>query len=640
MILSCQGISKSFGEKVILEDASFHIEEREKAALIGNNGAGKTTLLRIIMNELHADSGQVVLMKDRQIGYLAQYQDVQGHRTVYEELLSTKQYIIDMEERMRSMELEMKHASGEELDRLMNSYTRLTHEFELENGYAYKSELMGVLNGLGFAEEDFNKQVATLSGGQKTRVALGKLLISKPDILLLDEPTNHLDMESIAWLETYLLNYPGAVFIVSHDRYFLDKVVTKVVEIEAGHVRMYSGNYSAYAEKKAQLRDAQYKAYLNQQRDIKHQEAVIVKLKSFNREKSIKRAESREKMLNKIQRIEKPLEVRSQMRLSLEPRVVSGNDVLTVEELAKSFPQQKLFSNISFQIKRGERVALIGNNGTGKTTMLKILNGLLDADAGSFSLGAKVQIGYYDQEHHVLHAEKTIFQEISDTYPTLTETEIRNMLAAFLFTGDDVFKEISALSGGERGRVSLAKLMLSEANFLILDEPTNHLDIASKEILEEALNSYTGTVFYVSHDRYFINQTATRILELTNQAVVNYIGDYDYYLDKKEELTEKYAPVQQETVTVQETAPATASEGKLTWQQQKEEQARKRKQEAELKKTEAQIEELETRDKEIDETLVLPDVCTNVGRCAELSREKDKIQQELEELYEKWETLA
>ena len=638
MILSCQGISKSFGEKVILEDASFHIEEREKAALIGNNGAGKTTLLRIIMNELHADSGQVVLMKDKQIGYLAQYQDVQGHRTVYEELLSTKQYIIDMEERMRSMELEMKHASGEELDRLMNSYTRLTHEFELENGYAYKSELMGVLNGLGFAEEDFNKQVATLSGGQKTRVALGKLLISKPDILLLDEPTNHLDMESIAWLETYLLNYPGAVFIVSHDLYFLDKVVTKVVEIEAGHVRMYSGNYSVYAEKKAQLRDAQYKAYLNQQRDIKHQEAVIVKLKSFNREKSIKRAESREKMLNKIQRIEKPLEVQSQMRLSLEPRVVSGNDVLTVEELAKSFPQQKLFSNISFQIKRGERVALIGNNGTGKTTMLKILNGLLDADAGSFSLGAKVQIGYYDQEHHVLHAEKTIFQEISDTYPTLTETEIRNMLAAFLFTGDDVFKEISALSGGERGRVSLAKLMLSEANFLILDEPTNHLDIASKEILEEALNSYTGTVLYVSHDRYFINQTATRILDLTNQSVVNYIGDYDYYLEKKEELTEKYAPSAAETsVESKEEAP---SEGKLTWQQQKEEQARKRKQENELKKVEKRIEELETRDKEIDDTLVLPDVCTNVGRCAELSREKDKIQQELEELYEKWETLA
>jgi len=638
MILSCQGISKSFGEKVILEDASFHIEEREKAALIGNNGAGKTTLLRIIMEEIHADAGQVVLAKDKRIGYLAQYQDVQGHLSVYEELLSTKQYIIDMEERLRAMEVQMKNASGEELDRLMNSYTRLTHEFELENGYAYKSELMGVLNGLGFTEEDFTKQVATLSGGQKTRVALGKLLISKPDILLLDEPTNHLDMESIAWLETYLLNYPGAVFIVSHDRYFLDKVVTKVIEIDAGQVRMYAGNYSAYAEKKAQLRDAQYKAYLNQQREIKHQEAVIVKLKSFNREKSIKRAESREKMLNKIQRIDKPVEVQSQMRLSLEPRVVSGNDVLTVEDLAKSFPQQKLFSNISFQIKRGERVALIGNNGTGKTTMLKILNGLLDADAGSFSLGAKVQIGYYDQEHHVLHAEKTIFEEISDTYPTLTETQIRNMLAAFLFTGDDVFKVISSLSGGERGRVSLAKLMLSEANFLILDEPTNHLDIASKEILEEALNSYTGTVLYVSHDRYFINQTATRILDLTNQSVVNYIGDYDYYLEKKEELTEKYAPSAQEAT--EEAKEETPSEGKLTWQQQKEEQARKRKQENELKKVEKRIEELETRDKEIDDTLVLPDVCTNVGRCAELSREKDKIQAELEELYEKWEELA
>ena len=640
MILSCQGISKSFGEKVILNDASFHIEEREKAALIGNNGAGKTTLLRIIMNEISADSGQVVLMKDKKIDYLAQYQDVSGHRTVYEELLTTKQYIIDMEDRMRAIEVQMKNASGEELDRLMNTYTRLTHEFELENGYAYKSELMGVLKGLGFTDEDFAKQVETLSGGQKTRVALGKLLISKPDILLLDEPTNHLDMESISWLETYLLNYPGAVFIVSHDRYFLDKVVTKVIEIDAAQVRMYSGNYSAYAEKKAQLRDAQYKAYLNQQRDIKHQEAVIVKLKSFNREKSIRRAESREKMLGKIQRIEKPTEVQSQMRLSLEPRVVSGNDVLTVEELSKSFPEQTLFTDISFQIKRGERVALIGNNGTGKTTMLKILNDLIPADSGTFSLGSKVQIGYYDQEHHVLHAEKTIFEEISDTYPTLTETEIRNMLAAFLFTGDDVFKVISSLSGGERGRVSLAKLMLSEANFLILDEPTNHLDIASKEILEEALNSYTGTVFYVSHDRYFINQTATRILELTNQAVVNYIGDYDYYLEKKEELTEKYAPVQQETMAVQEAAPATASEGKLTWQQQKEEQARKRKQEAELKKTEQRIEELENRDKEIDETLVLPDVCTNVGRCAELSREKDKIQQELEELYEKWETLA
>ena len=637
MILSCQSICKSFGEKVILQDASFHIEEREKAALIGNNGAGKTTLLRIIMEEISADSGQVIIAKDKKIGYLAQYQDIHGHHTIYEELMTTKQYILDMEDKIRSLEQEMKYVAGEKLESLMNSYTRLTHQFELENGYAYKSEIIGVLKGLGFEEEDYNKQIENLSGGQKTRVALGKLLISKPDILLLDVPTNHLDMESIAWLETYLLNYPGAVFIVSHDRYFLDKVVTKIVEIEAAQMRMYEGNYSAYALKKAQLRDAQYKAYLNQQREIKHQEAVITKLRSFNREKSIKRAESRVKMLDKIQRIEKPLEIDNQMRISLEPRFISGNDVLTVEGLSKAFPGQTLFTDINFEIKRGERVALIGNNGTGKTTILKILNGIVDADAGRFTLGSKVQIGYYDQEHHVLHMEKTIFQEISDTYPTLTETEIRNMLAAFLFTGDDVFKLISALSGGERGRVSLAKLMLSEANFLILDEPTNHLDIASKEILEEALNSYTGTVLYVSHDRYFINQTATRIMDLTNQAIVNYIGDYDYYLEKKDEMTQIYAPVQE--TSPQETKE-TVSETKLTWQQQKEEQALKRKRENELKKVEARIEELETKDKEIDETMVLPDICTNVAECTRLSKEKAAIAEELEGLYEKWEELA
>lgn len=637
MILSCQSICKSFGEKVILQDASFHIEEREKAALIGNNGAGKTTLLRIIMEEISADSGQVVIAKDKKIGYLAQYQDIHGHHTIYEELMTTKQYILDMEDKIRSLEQEMKYVAGDKLESLMNSYTRLTHQFELENGYAYKSEIVGVLKGLGFEEEDYGKQIENLSGGQKTRVALGKLLISKPDILLLDEPTNHLDMESIAWLETYLLNYPGAVFIVSHDRYFLDKVVTKIVEIEAAQMRMYEGNYSAYALKKAQLRDAQYKAYLNQQREIKHQEAVITKLRSFNREKSIKRAESRVKMLDKIQRIEKPIEIDNQMRISLEPRFISGNDVLTVEGLSKAFPGQTLFTDINFEIKRGERVALIGNNGTGKTTILKILNGIVAADAGRFALGSKVQIGYYDQEHHVLHMEKTIFQEISDTYPTLTETKIRNMLAAFLFTGDDVFKPISSLSGGERGRVSLAKLMLSEANFLILDEPTNHLDIASKEILEEALNSYTGTVLYVSHDRYFINQTATRIMDLTNQAIVNYIGDYDYYLEKKDEMTRIYAPVQE---TAAQEVKENVSETKLTWQQQKEEQALKRKRENELKKVEARIEELEARDKEIDETMVLPDICTNVAECTKLSREKAAIAEELEGLYEKWEELA
>lgn len=635
MILACQNIEKSFDGVTILQDASFHIEEREKAALVGINGAGKSTLFRIIVGELTPDNGQVILAKGKTLGYLAQHQEMENKLTIYDCLLQVKQHILDMEIRMREMEAEMKHTTGEALTKLMDSYSRLTHEFEMENGYAYKSELTGVLKGLGFQEEDFQKQVSTLSGGQKTRVALGRLLLSKPDIILLDEPTNHLDMDSIAWLETYLLNYPGAVFIVSHDRYFLDKVATKIVEIDNGKVSSFTGNYSAYSEKKALIRKAAYQAYLNQQQEIKHQEEVIAKLKSFNREKSIRRAESREKMLDKMEVLEKPIEIDNSMKISLKPRITSGNDVLTVEGLGKSFPPLTLFEDLNFSIKRGERVAIIGNNGTGKTTILKILNQIVPADTGCFHLGSKVHIGYYDQEHHVLHNEKTIFEEISDDFPKLTNTEIRNLLAAFLFTGDDVFKPIQALSGGEKGRVSLAKLMLSEANFLILDEPTNHLDITSKEILEEALSNYEGTVLYVSHDRYFINKTATRILDLTNQKLVNYIGNYDYYLEKKEELTQIYAPDMQEAPAETKTSAV-----KLDWKQQKEEQARLRKKENDLKKTEAMIEELETRDSEIDEEMAKPEVATNVAECVRLSKEKAEIAQKLEELYEKWEELA
>lgn len=635
MILACQNIEKSFDGVTLLADASFHIEEREKAALVGINGAGKSTLFKIIVGELPPDSGQVILAKGKTMGYLAQHQELTSDLSIYDALLQVKQHILDMEVRMRQLEKEMKYTQGEELNKIMEAYSRLTHEFELENGYAYKSELTGVLKGLGFAEEDFGKMISTLSGGQKTRVALGRLLLSKPDIILLDEPTNHLDMDSIAWLETYLLNYPGAVFIVSHDRYFLDKVATKIVEIDNTKVTSFTGNYSAYSEKKAMLRRAAYQAYLNQQQEIKHQEAVIAKLKSFNREKSIRRAESREKMLDKIEVLEKPVEVDDSMRITLKPRVISGNDVLTVEHLTKSFPSLPLFEDLNFQIKRGERVAIIGSNGTGKTTILKILNQVIPADNGSFRLGSKVHIGYYDQEHHVLHMEKTIFEEISDDYPKLTNTEIRNLLAAFLFTGDDVFKPISALSGGERGRVSLAKLMLSQANFLILDEPTNHLDITSKEILEEALNNYEGTVLYVSHDRYFINKTATRILDLTNHKLVNYIGNYDYYLEKKEELTDIYAPEVREEVYTE-----TVSATKMDWKQQKEEQARLRKRENDLKKTEKAIEELEQRDSEIDEEMANPEVSTNVAECVRLSKEKAEIAEKLEKLYEKWEELA
>ncbi|HAJ40072.1 MAG TPA: ABC transporter [Lachnospiraceae bacterium] len=640
MILACQNINKAFGTNVILKDASFHIEEKEKAAIVGINGAGKSTLLKIIMKQIPADSGEVILAKDRTIGYLAQHEAVSSGNSIYEELLEVKQDIFELERHIRTLELQMKSQSGGELEQTLELYNRLNTEFEQKNGYACKSEIVGVLKGLGFTEDEFSKQVDTLSGGQKTRVALGKLLLAKPDLILLDEPTNHLDMQSIAWLENFLINYSGAVIIVAHDRYFLNRVVSKVIEIDHAKATTFLGNYSAYSEKKAQLRDSQLKAWMNQQREIKHQQEVIDKLKSFNREKSIKRAESREKMLEKMEVLDRPDTEVQELKLSLEPRFPSGNDVLRVEGLAKSFGDHTLFTDLDFEIKRGERVALIGNNGTGKTTILKIINELLAADAGSFTLGSKVCIGYYDQEHHVLHKEKTLFEEISDDYPTLTNTEIRNVLAAFLFTGDDVFKRISDLSGGERGRVSLAKLMLSEANFLILDEPTNHLDILSKEILEQALNRYTGTVFYVSHDRYFINQTATRILELTGNTLVNYIGNYDYYLEKKDELTKIYVPsaTEEETASLPSSSAETA--GKLTWQQQKEEQARIRKRQNELKKTEDRIHVLEVRDKEIDELMMQEEVFTNVAKCVELNKEKTAVNEELEQLYERWEELA
>lgn len=639
MILSCNHIDKAFGTKQILKDVSFHVEEREKTAIVGINGAGKSTLLKIIMNQLPADSGEVTFSRGASIGYLAQHEAVSGEHTIYEELLEVKKEIIEMEEKIRSLELDMKHQQGEELTATLDLYHRLSTEFENRNGYAYKSELIGVLKGLGFEESEFDKSVATLSGGQKTRVALGKLLLSKPDIILLDEPTNHLDMNSIAWLETYLLNYQGAVIIVAHDRYFLNKVVTKVVELDNGHATVFLGNYSDYAAKKAMLRNAQLKAWMNQQQEIKHQEQVIARLKSFNREKSIKRAESREKMLDKIDRLEKPTELNSEIHLQLHPRVESGEDVLKVEHLSKAFDSQQLFSDLNFSVKRGEKVAIIGNNGTGKTTILKIINSVIEADAGSFTLGSKVHIGYYDQEHHVLHMEKTLFEEIADDYPTLTNTEIRNTLAAFLFTGDDVFKQIKDLSGGERGRVSLAKLMLSEANFLILDEPTNHLDIVSKEILEHALNQYTGTVLYVSHDRYFINQTASRILDLTGNTLVNYIGNYDYYLEKREELTRIYAPETSVSSVEQSTAAAIASSGKDEWQKRKEEQARERKRQNDLKKTEDQIQKLEARNQEIDDQMCLESVYTDVAKCMELNKEKTENANKLEALYEVWESL-
>ncbi len=648
MILSVSNIQKSFNEVPILKNVSFHIEDNEKAAIVGINGAGKTTLLRIIMGELPADDGLVTFSKDKTVGYLSQHEAVSGENTIYQELLSVKQDILDMEQQMHTIELQMKTASGDLLDKLMDNYAALTHAYETGGGYAYRSELVGVLKGLGFAEEEFSKSVSTLSGGQKTRVALGKLLLLKPNLIILDEPTNHLDLQSIAWLETYLLNYKGAVMIVSHDRYFLDRIANKVIELDNTAATVFSGNYSSYAAEKEMLRTAAYHAYLKQQQEIKHQEAVIEKLRSFNREKSIKRAESREKMLQKMEVLDKPVEVRADMHLTLEPKFQSGNDVLHVEGLSKAFGPLTLFEDLSFDLKKGEHVAVIGDNGTGKTTILKIINELLPPDRGTIRLGTNVAIGYYDQEHHVLHPEKTLFQEISDDYPTLNNTEIRNTLAAFLFTGEDVFKTIKTLSGGERGRLSLAKLMLSEANFLILDEPTNHLDIMSKEILEDALCAYTGTVLYVSHDRYFINKTAHRILDLNRRTLTNYLGNYDYYLEKKDEQLAKIdsaqspsrAPASGISPVSMSSAGQADSTAKQDWKAKKEQQAAQRKRENDLKKCEERIETLETRNEEIDTLMASPEVCTDVARLQELNHEKEGNEAELAELYEKWEELS
>ena len=681
MVLSCHNISKAFLENRVLENVGFHIEDYEKAAIVGINGAGKTTLLRILVGEMEPDAGAVTLSRGKTLGYLAQDGAVDTANTIYEEVLSVKQNLIDLERRIRECELAMPEKEGSALEALMKQYSSLTHAFETGGGYSYKSEITGVLKGLGFAEEEFGKSVSTLSGGQKTRVALGKLLLRRPDLIILDEPTNHLDMNSIAWLETYLMNYKGAVIIVSHDRYFLDRIATKVIEIDQTRSTVFSGNYSDYAVKKEQLRAAAITAYLNQQREIRHQEEVIEKLRSYNTEKSVRRAESRAKLLEKMDVLEKPTEVRTDMRIRLTPRKQSGNDVLTVEKLGKAFGRQLLFENVDFEIKRGEHVAVIGDNGTGKTTLLKILNRVLPPDSGSFRLGMNVEIGYYDQEHHVLHGEKTLFEEISDDYPYLNNTEIRNILAAFLFTGDDVFKHIGDLSGGERGRVSLAKLMLGNANFLILDEPTNHLDIASKEILEDALNNYDGTVLYVSHDRYFINRTAHRILDLTAQRFVNYIGNYDYYLEKHDTVMAAVGATGAEvggdrsalssttgagsgrlasasnpeagrngsassdgflagTAGSGASAKPVESDAKQDWLAKKEEQARIRKKENDLKKCEEKIAALEDRNAEIDALLSDPAIGTQVSRLQELTTEQAGLQETLEKLYAEWEILA
>ncbi len=640
MILQCSHIDKSFVGETVLSDISFHINEQEKAAIVGVNGSGKSTLIKIIMGQLSADSGDIILSKDTTVGYLAQNQEYASDRTILEEMQDAKPEVGILERKIASLSAQMNEADGKELEALIKQFDQAQHRFDQINGYAYQSELVGVLKGLGFENEDFDKKIASLSGGEKTRVALAKMLLTAPDLIILDEPTNHLDLNAIHWLEGYLAQYNGAVLIVAHDRYFLDKIVSKVIEIRQTKSRVYLGNYTEYTKKRQEILDSLQKQYLNQQAEIKHQEEVIAKLKQFNREKSIKRAESREKMLDKIERIDKPIEENTKMHLLFTPKIQSGNDVLTVKGLSKRFGDHVLFENIDFEIKRGEHVAIIGDNGSGKTTILKMINDLLTPDSGTITLGTNVEIGYYDQEHHVLHMEKTLFEEIQDEYPNMTNTEIRNLLAAFLFTEDDVFKQIKSLSGGERGRVSLAKLMLSDANFLILDEPTNHLDIDSKAILENAINHFEGTVLYVSHDRYFINTTAHRILDLTSQTMLNYIGNYDYYLDKKDAMEQAHLQTETKVSDVTASATATASDTKLSWQQQKEEQARQRKLEKELQAVETEIEELESDNEQIDTELSDPANGNDVAKLQELSKKRAENDARLEELMQRWESLS
>jgi len=637
MILQCSNISKSFSDENILTNISFFLEDKEKAAIVGINGAGKSTLLKIITGELSADEGDVIIPKDVSIGYLAQHDSVSGENTIYQEVMSAKNEVNALWDDIKRLEHEMKEVTGDTLENIMEQYSRLNHRFEELNGYALVSEVTGILKGLGFDESDFDKKTNTLSGGQKTRVALSKLLLSSHDLIILDEPTNHLDIDSIEWLESYLRNYPKAVLIVAHDRYFLDKIVTKIIELERSKATVFKGNYTDYAIKKDFRRKEEMRLYLKQAASIAHQEAVIEKLKSFNREKSIKRAESREKMLDRIDRVEKPVELNSQMHLAITPSIESGNDVLTITGLSKSFGPKMLFSNLDIEIKRGERVALIGKNGTGKTTILKIINDYLKADSGKLTIGAKVHIGYYDQEHQVLNPENTLFGEISDAYPDLTNTKIRNTLAAFLFTGDDVFKQIKDLSGGERGRVSLAKLMLSNANFLILDEPTNHLDITSKEILENALTSYEGTVLYVSHDRYFVNKTCTRILEIHEGKLLCCSGSYDYFLEKRDDILKSAISP---NVSESSAEKNEATEAKLDYMEQKAEKARIKKLQNDLTKCEKEIEQLEAEIAEIETEMASPELATNAARLTELSNQQAAKSDKLSELMNLWETLS
>lgn len=633
IVLSCKNIHKSYGIDIILKDITFNVNEGDKIGLIGANGAGKSTLFKILTGMLSPDSGDLFIDKNQKLGYLSQHLSLESNNTIYDETLTVFSDLINLENRMSELEVKMNEPydpnKPEYHDKLIKDYTLTTELFTNRGGYTYKGEISRVLKGLGFIEADYTKNISILSGGQKTRVALCKLLLTKPDILLLDEPTNHLDLEAIEWLEDYLKSYKGTIIIISHDRFFLDAITNNTLELLNGKVNLYNGNYTKFVELKEKNYEVQMKAYKLQQSEIKHQEEIIERYKSFNREKSIKAAESREKQLAKIERIDAPEKEGKASKIKFETSIKSGNDVLHAENLSKTFGDKRLFNNVNFDMKREDKTALIGENGRGKTTLFKMILKVLNSDSGILYLGKNVFPGYYDQEQTNLNDEKSIIDEVWDDFPDMTTTELRNALAAFLFTGDDVFKKIASLSGGEKCRVNLLKLMLSKNNLLLLDEPTNHLDIMSREALEDALLNYDGTLLVISHDRYFLNKVINKIYELKEEGITEYLGNYSYFIEKKKnpqrfELLEENA-------------------GKSKTQIQ-EEKKKKREQEKlikehaqRIKTIEADIAASETLLSELQSQLCLEEVYSNPQRSSEINKQISQIENEIEKLYADWE---
>lgn len=636
ILLSCKNIKKSYGIDTILENVTFSMNDGDKVGLVGSNGAGKSTLFKILTGRLEHDDGDIFIDKSKQLGYLSQDLSLDSENTIYDEMLKVFAPLIKLEEKIKTLEEKMnssyKNSSEESYNKIIQDYTTAQETYEIKGGYTYKAEIYKVLYGLGFIEDDFTKKINILSGGQKTRIALCKLLLKKPDILLLDEPTNHLDLTAIEWLEEYLKNYKGSILIISHDRFFLDAITNRTMELINGALENYNGNYSTFIDLRKKNYEIKLKAYENQQLDIKRQEEIIKKYKSFNREKSIKAAESRQKALDKVERLDAPKNDIKLKHFSFETEIKSGSEVLLIDNMSKSFGDKTLFNNLSFSLIREDKVALIGDNGRGKTTLFKILMDVIKPDNGHKIIGKNVQLGYYDQEQSNLNLEKTILEEVWDDFPELTMTELRSALASFLFMGDDVFKVISNLSGGEKCRINLLKLMLTKANFLLLDEPTNHLDIMSREALEDALLTYDGTILVISHDRYFLNKVVSKIFELQENGVKEFLGNYSYYIEKKKNPTR---------FEIMEDDPSGKTKTQINNEKKKKREQEKENKQKKIraKSVEKEISLLEEEISKLHEDLCKEDIYSNPDETIRVNNSISEKENTLQELYTEWEEL-